>query len=143
MKILTFSDIFNFQMYLRRKTVFPFIKSAYINLTVKETDVVSSHTKISGSDVNLTVISHCTITSHASQLLPTRVLLNSIFRGAPVNTSTTKKFFQKNILKRDGNCWARGRSPNHTSSQSRVFSRFPILKEPLDKKSSFTPTRPF
>jgi hypothetical protein len=91
----------------------PFIKSAYINLTVKEPNAVSFHIK-------------------------KYVVLVQYLEEHPLTHQPPKRFFGELY-----NCLARGRSPNHTSSKNRVFFMIPYLKEPLEKNSSFTPMRPF
>jgi hypothetical protein len=47
------------------------------------------------------------------------------------------------MLYREGYCCVRGLSPSQRSSQNRVSRPFPILKEPIEKKTSFTFIRPF
>jgi hypothetical protein len=56
MKIVIFSNTLIFQMYLRKKIVCPFIITACIDSRRKIPEVVSFHTKTSGSTVKTTVI---------------------------------------------------------------------------------------
>jgi hypothetical protein len=58
---LIFNGIFIFHKYLRRNLVCPFIKSRYIDLTVKSPDSFRFHINLSGSGVRVTVINFCEV----------------------------------------------------------------------------------
>jgi hypothetical protein len=118
------------KIYLRKKTVWPFIMSVYIDLTEKTPLVVNFQTKTSGSSVKLTLIRRWSSSNYTSHLSVDKVLLNSIFRGLLVRTSETRTFLRRTMLYNEGYCLASGWSPNHMSSQKRVFWPLPTLEEP-------------
>jgi hypothetical protein len=89
---------YNLPNVLRKKTVCQFIISSYIDFTEKVPKVLSFQTKISKSSVELIDIKRCSKSNQTSQLLPVKVLQNSIFRGTPVNISKTKTFFHRMML---------------------------------------------
>jgi hypothetical protein len=143
MKILIFSVTFIFQIYLCKKTVWPFIISAYMDLTEKRPEDVNFQTKTSWSSDKWTVNKRWSNISQTSILSFDEVLLNSIFSGLPVKTSDTRTFLRRTMLYNEGYCSAKGLSPNHMSSQKRVLWPFPTLKEPREKKLVFNSHKSF
>jgi hypothetical protein len=76
-------------------------------------------------------------------LAPVKAHVNPIFSGAWEKNQWLKRFLCRMILYRDG-YWVDNRvSPNHLSSQNRLFFQSPKTKEPQSAKSSLTPMRPF
>lgn len=73
-----------------------------------------------------------------------RTIRHTIFaRGAWDITLATETCFLCTMLNKDGYCWEKGMSPSHVSSQKRVSSSLPTVKDPRSKNSSFIFIRPF
>lgn len=94
MKIFIFRGIFNFHKYLRKNILCTFIKSSYIDFTVKTPLVVSFQTKVSELSVKRISINRRHKYDHASHRYRIKALQKLTFKGsAPRKTSCTETFF--------------------------------------------------
>jgi hypothetical protein len=143
MNIFVLRGTFIFQRYLWRKIVLSFVRSKYIDLTVNLLDRVRLHLYSSSCGSSWTSISLCNICNQWSHRSPTKERPNSIFRGTEANLWATVWSLCCTILYNEGYWAANGLSPNHVSSQNLILDPSPKIKEPLEKKSSFTCIRPF
>jgi hypothetical protein len=92
-KILILRGSFSFHRYLCRNRASSFIKSRYIDFTVKTPLLVNFRANLSCWYEILTVINCWHKLSQSFHLLPFRILRNSIFNGLCVKTSATRTFF--------------------------------------------------
>ena len=142
-KILIFSGTFIFQMNLRWEDTWPLIKSRYKDWTVNLPEGVKSQEKTSFSFDSWTSIKRESKWVHLFHLLPVNDLLKDKLTGGVMNkTEANVASFLRTILYRDGYWLASGLSPNHVSTQKRVFSPLPMWKEPQSKNSSTAFMRP-
>ena len=112
MKILILRGTFNFQRYLCKNGVWPFISSMYINLNENFPDGVQFHLKESELFVNETSMSLCTKFSQAGHLFSVSDLLNSMFnRGTLDRPFATNTFLLRTILNKLGYWTDNGVSP--------------------------------
>jgi hypothetical protein len=82
MNILIFNGIFNFHKFFRKPMLCPFIRSRYIDLTVKMPESLSLQTKLSGLFLKCTPMSCWQRVIQRFHLCSFKVRLKVILRGA-------------------------------------------------------------